>query len=107
MRRPTPYAVPFRGLQVFTGSSGPGKEDRPMSNNNKEQPKVTAGLDLGDKYSYLCLLDTESGGGLEEGRRGTPAETLQRRFAAWEPMRIAIEVGTHSPWICRLLERCG
>jgi hypothetical protein len=25
---------------------------------SKEQPKVTAGLDLGDKYSYLCLIDT-------------------------------------------------
>ncbi len=29
-----------------------------MSDGSKEQPKVTAGLDLGDKYSYLCLIDT-------------------------------------------------
>jgi transposase len=78
-----------------------------MSNNSKEQPKVTVGLDLGDKYSYLCLLDTESGEVVEEGRLRTTAQALQRRFAACEPMRIAIEVGTHSPWICRLLERCG
>jgi hypothetical protein len=27
-------------------------------NGSKEQPKVTAGLDLGDKYSYFCLIDT-------------------------------------------------
>src|SRR5215217_5061304 len=27
---------------------------------SKGQPNVTAGLDLGDKYSYLCLIDTLS-----------------------------------------------
>ena len=27
---------------------------------------MTAGLDLGDKYSYLCLLDAESGEVIEE-----------------------------------------
>ncbi len=27
---------------------------------SKEQPLMTAGLDLGDKYSYLCLIDTLS-----------------------------------------------
>jgi hypothetical protein len=35
--------------------------------------KMTAGLDIGDKYSYLCLLDTDSGEVIEEGRlRTTP-----------------------------------
>src|SRR5918993_1113072 len=24
---------------------------------SKERPKTTAGLDLGDRYSYLCLID--------------------------------------------------
>jgi hypothetical protein len=34
---------------------------------------MTAGLDIGDKYSYLCLLDTDSGEVIEEGRlRTTP-----------------------------------
>ena len=79
-----------------------------MRDDSKEQPKMTAGLDLGDKYSCLCLLDAQSGEVIEgEGRLRTTAEALERRFAACEPMRIAIEVGTHSPWICRLLERCG
>ena len=32
----------------------PRKEDRPNMDGSKEPPKVTAGLDLGDKYSYLC-----------------------------------------------------
>jgi hypothetical protein len=34
---------------------------------SKQQPKMTAGLDLGDKYSYLCLIDQQSGEIMEEG----------------------------------------
>jgi transposase len=74
---------------------------------NKERPKVTAGLDLGDKYSYLCLIDTLSGEIMEEGRLRTNPETFRRRFASERPMRIAIEAGTHSPWVSRVLEGCG
>jgi transposase len=74
---------------------------------SKERPKMTAGLDIGDKYSYLCLLDTDSGEVLEEGRLRTTPEALRRRFASERPLRIAIETGTHSPWVSRLLEECG
>jgi hypothetical protein len=34
---------------------------------SKERPLTTAGLDIGDKYSYFCLLDSESGELIEEG----------------------------------------
>jgi transposase len=69
---------------------------------------MTAGLDLGDKYSYLCLIDTGSGEVVEEGRLRTTPEAFRRRFASEQPpMRIAIETGTHSPWVSRLLEECG
>jgi transposase len=76
-------------------------------NGNKERPQVTAGLDLGDKYSYLCLLDTDGGEMIEEGRVRTSPEALRRRFASEQPMRIAIEAGTHSPWVSRVLKECG
>jgi transposase len=79
-----------------------------MSDGSKEQPHMTAGLDLGDKYSYLCLIDQESGEMVEEGRLRTTPEAFRRRFASQEqPMRIAIEAGTHSPWASRVLEGCG
>jgi transposase len=69
---------------------------------------MTAGLDLGDNYSYLCLIDTQSGEIMEEGRLRTTPESLRRRFASHErPLRIAIEAGTHSPWVSRVLEECG
>ena len=74
---------------------------------SKEHPNMTAGLDLGDKYSYLCLIDQHSGEVMEEGRLRTTPETFRRRFASEGPMRIAIEAGTHSPWASRVLEECG
>ena len=73
---------------------------------SKVQPKVTAGLDLGDKYSYLCLIDTVSGEVIEEGRLRTSPEAFLRRFASEQSMRIAIEAGTHSPWVSRVLKEC-
>lgn len=68
---------------------------------------VTAGIDIGDRYSHLCLLDTDSGEVIEEGRILTNHSAFQRRFSGSNPMRIAIETGTHSPWISRMLEECG
>jgi hypothetical protein len=69
MRRPTPYAVPFGSANVRRALKCPiWKEDRPTSDGSKDKPKMTAGLDIGDKYSYLlCLIDQESGEIMEEG----------------------------------------
>jgi transposase len=76
---------------------------------SKGQPKITAGLELGDKYSYLCLIDTESGEVVEEGRLRSTPEALRGRFCSeQQQLRIAIEAGTHSPWVSRVLEEeCG
>jgi transposase len=85
----------------------PREEDRPTMDGSSEQPQMTAGVDIGDKYSYLCLIDTVSGEVIEEGRLPTTPEAFRRRFASEQPMRIAIEAGTHSPWVSRLLEGCA
>jgi transposase len=75
---------------------------------SKGHPKLTAGLDLGDRYSYLCLIDQENGEVMEEGRLRTSPKAFRRRFASEQPpMCIAIEAGTHSPWVSRVLEECG
>src|SRR5215212_9098663 len=68
---------------------------------------VTAGIDIGDRYSHLCLLDTESGEVIEEGRILTNHSAFEKRFSGSKPMRIAIETGTHSPRVSRLLEEYG
>jgi transposase len=74
---------------------------------SRDEPRTTAGLDLGDRYSYLCLIDSQSGEVMEEGRLRTAPEAFRRRFVSEQPMRIAIEAGTHSPWASRILEGCG
>ena len=52
---------------------------------SSEQPKMAAGLEIGDRYSYLCFLDTASGEVMEEGRLRTTPETFKRRFASERP----------------------
>jgi transposase len=69
--------------------------------------REVCGLDLGDRYSRMCLLDGETGEIVEEGRLATTEVALRRRFASAPPMRVALEVGTHSPWVSRVLSECG
>ena len=69
--------------------------------------ELIAGLDLGDRSSRLCVLDRESGAVKEESRVVTSPAGMKRRFGGCARMRIAIEVGTHSPWVSRLLSECG
>ena len=71
-----------------------------------EQAKVTVGLDLGDRYCQICVLD-ETGDVTEEGRVATKPEAIRRRFFGADPLRIVLEAGTHSPWISRLLAELG
>lgn len=79
-----------------------------MKDTTKEFRTMTVGLDLGDKHTYLAILDNESGEVIEEGRLATTPEDLLRRFGSQhQQVKIAIEVGTHSPWVSRLLEDCG
>ena len=78
-----------------------------MSNGSKEPTKITAGLDLGDRYTHLCLLDTDSGEVLEEGKVRTTPEGFARHFDSAESLKVALEAGTHSPWVSRLLTDCG
>ncbi|MHB1345068.1 MAG: hypothetical protein ACYCX3_12030 [Thermoleophilia bacterium] len=66
------------------------------------ETKVTVGLDLGDRYCQVCVLD-EGGEVTEEGRVATKPEALRRRFFGADPLRVVLEAGTHSPWVSRLL----
>jgi hypothetical protein len=63
---------------------------------SSEQPQMAAGLDLGDKYTYLCLIDQQSGEIMEEGRLRTTPEAIRRRLSSeLQPLPVAIEAGTH------------
>ena len=70
------------------------------------QQKLTIGLDLGDRNSWYCVLD-ETGKVQGEQRVSTTAKALGEVFGGLPQSRIALETGTHSPWISRLLSALG
>src|ERR1700722_17902017 len=61
--------------------------------------RLTIGLDLGDRNSWYCMLD-ESARIQREQRVRTNATALREVFGE-------MEIGTHSPWISRLLSELG
>jgi len=65
------------------------------------------GPDLGDRYSHIVVIDHDSGEIVERARVRTTPRALRARFASEASLRIALEVGTHSPWISRLLAELG
>ena len=73
---------------------------------NISQQKLTIGLDLGDRNSWYCVVD-EAGRIQLEQRVRTTAKALQEVFGGMPRSRIALEIGTHSPWISRLLGELG
>jgi transposase len=68
--------------------------------------RLTIGLDLGDRNSRYCILD-EAGEKVSEGSLPTTEAGLSSLFAKMPASRIALEVGTHSPWVSRHLKGMG
>lgn len=66
----------------------------------------TMGVDLGDRTSCYCVLNG-TGEVVEEGKVATTKTGLVPVFGARPRCRIALEVGTHSPWVSRLLSSWG
>jgi transposase len=66
----------------------------------------TIGMDLGDKTSRLSVLG-DSGEVVSESSVATTKKAMAQKFSAMRRCRVAIEVGTHSPWVSRLLTSLG
>src|SRR6201981_3111773 len=71
----------------------------------KEQ-KLTIGLDLGDRCSFYCVMD-EAGQVIVEQKLPTTPEAMKQTFGKIPRSLIALETGTHSPWVSRLLTELG
>jgi len=66
----------------------------------------TVGMDMGDKNHNVCVLDAAG----EVRTRATVANTaraLRTFFGKLGPCRVALEAGTHSGWVSRILEELG
>jgi transposase len=68
--------------------------------------KLTIGLDLGDHWSCYCVLD-EAGNIILEQKVAMTPEAMKQAFAKIPRSLIALETGTHSPWVSRLLTELG
>jgi transposase len=68
--------------------------------------RLTVGLDLGDRTSRYCILN-EAGEKASEDQLPTTKTGLDSLFAKMASCRIALEVGTHSPWVSRQLAALG
>src|ERR1700740_2287283 len=71
----------------------------------KEQ-QLTIGVDLGDRWSFYCVLD-EAGKIIVEQKLPTTPEAMKQTFGKIPRSLIGLETGTHSPWISRLLTELG
>src|SRR5271156_4439323 len=71
-----------------------------------KEHQLTIGLDLGDRWSFHCVLDEASKIILEQKVPTTP-EGMQQTFGKMPQSLIALETGTHSPWVSRLLTELG
>jgi transposase len=76
------------------------------SGNKIFQGPLTIGLDLGDRSSAYCILN-EAGEIVLEHKLATTPEAMKQVFGSLPRCRIAMETGTHSPWVSRLLTELG
>ena len=89
------------------------KDQEALSKTQKNQiremateQRLTIGLDLGDRTSRYCMLDA-AGEVVSEGKVPTTKTGLGSLFEKMPSSRVALEVGTHSPWVNRHLDSMG
>jgi len=80
--------------------------DRKQVRQMAAKQRLTIGLDLGDLTSCYCILG-EAGEIVSEGQLPTSKAGLDSLFAKMPSSRVALEVGTHSPWVSRHLAGLG
>jgi transposase len=71
-----------------------------------EKGPMVIGLDVGDKTSRYCVLGG-NGEVMSEGGVATTRKAMAQKFSGMQRCRIAMEVGTHSPWLSRWLASLG
>ena len=67
---------------------------------------ITVGMDMGDKNHRVCIVDAE-GEIIERTTVGNTGKAIRKYFDKREPCRVALEAGTHSGWVSRILEELG
>jgi len=89
-----------------TAKKSPAKGQKDQIRELAAKQRLTIGLDLGDQTTRYCILD-EAGEVVSEDQLPTTKTGLDSLFAKMPASRIALEVGTHSPWMSRHLAAMG
>jgi transposase len=71
-----------------------------------KQKQLTMGMDLGDRFTYYCVLD-EAGEVMIEQKLPTTRQAMKKEFGRMPSSRVALETGVHSPWVSRQLTELG
>ena len=71
-----------------------------------KENQLTIGLDLGDRTSHYCILN-EAGEVILESKLPTTPRGIEEIFSKIPRSRVALETGTHSPWVSRQLTQLG
>src|SRR5437870_265624 len=108
MRRPTSGGGVHltRWLQTSNGLEAQDREVGPMKQSTASGTGWTVGLDVSDRYTQIYGVDS-GGMCVVEGRVRTTPTALRRWFEGHAPMRVVLEVGTHSPWVSRVIALGG
>lgn len=69
-----------------------------------ETPELVIGVDLGDKRSEVCVLNSRTKKIVEQRPVQTSKEPFRDYFRGFPGARVVIEAGTHSRWVAALLE---
>src|ERR1041385_3297019 len=78
----------------------------PLATASASVPNLTIGVDLGDGTSRTYELNA-AGECVREATVATTVAGFTRYFEHRDRCRIVLEVGTHSPWVSRLLTQVG
>lgn len=93
----------------ITEKSVESKLTRTMIGTIQEQArnqKLTIGLDVGDRKTNVCILD-EQGDIFVQDQLASTKTGVSRLLEKLSRCRVALEVGTHSPWMSRLIAGFG
>lgn len=77
-----------------------------MKQRNANASKLTIGIDLGDRWSHLCILNP-AGDVVDRRRVATREVALRRELSSFSVSRVVLEAGVHSPWVSRLVNELG
>jgi transposase len=70
------------------------------------EKNITIGVDLGDRHHLVVVMDG-NGAEVECVKIANTQTAVRRYFQSYSGAKVALEAGTHSAWVSRVLEEIG